>query len=275
MSIPHFHAWIDRLGAQLPEDLQIQLHTRHSPLGHSDLPRRFEITDSFLKFLGLMLAEGHCTRDRCSIFAAHDDDVRTHFIVCAIDLELPVSIRKSSDVQISSNLWTRLLERLVGAKSRDKHLPEFWPRLSRRQLGVLLSAYMEGDGGVDGAMVTATTASRRLASDLGYAFLAFGIWARLHRRWKRATNSDHAGDWYETISISGQSGLRRFHSQIGFLTDRKRTRLATLLDRNENTNADVIPFPGAQLTALRSATDLTKGALSRASGMSRASLILM
>src|SRR5438128_5442493 len=134
---------------------------------------------------------------------------------CAEALGLRVGLRPNSDIQISSTLWNAVLTRLVGAKSRDKHLPEFWPLLAPRQLAGLLRAYAEGDGGVDGQSVSMTTASERLASELGYAFLAFGIWARLHRRHKRATNSSHAGGWYHTITLSGQSSLSRFASGVG------------------------------------------------------------
>ena len=44
-----------------------------------------------------------------------------------------------------------------------------------------ISAYFSGDGGVDGQAVTATTASKQLASDLLYALSRFGIWARSRR----------------------------------------------------------------------------------------------
>ena len=79
------------------------------------------------------------------------------------------------DYQVSSRFWTTLLRRWCGRDSRSKRLPPFWPSLSNAALAQLLRAYFSADGGVDGAQVSCISASERLASDLAYALLRFGI----------------------------------------------------------------------------------------------------
>jgi excinuclease ABC B subunit len=274
VAVPVFRDLLSRLDLRLPPDLPLELRAMHAPRRAGGLPRWLAVNDEMLTFLGLMLAEGHCAQ-RYLLFAAHDEVVRAEFLRCVAALGLRSWVRQSSDIQITSALWTALLARLVGAKSRDKHLPEFWPSLSRRQLSLFLRAYAEGDAGVDGASVTMATASRRLASELGYGFFGFGLWARIHRRYKRASNGDHGGDWYHMVTLTGQTGLTRFAGEIGFMTERKNEALRALIGRTENSNVDVVPIRGAGFTGLRELTALSKGSLARHAGLSRGAVILI
>ncbi len=273
--IPVFRNLLAVLNLEVPADVPVSIRGHATPKGGCVLPRHLPVTQELLTVLGLMLAEGHCAEDRYAVFASHEAPVRAEFFRCATALRLPVLTRPSSDVQISSLLWNTLFRRLVGAKSREKHLPPFWPSLDRSQLGTLLRAYVEGDGGIEKPMVTATTASPQLASELGYALFAFGIWGRLHKVWKRATNSDHAGDWYHTITISGQGDLSRFAEGIGFLTERKNRSLASLRGRPENTNVDVVPLDGPAFRTLRQALSQTQQLLAHSIGMSRSHVRLL
>ena len=57
-------------------------------------------------------------------------------------------------------------------------MPSIIFSLSNNQIAQYLKAYYEGDGGVDGHQICATTKSKDLASDLAYLLLRFGIVAR-------------------------------------------------------------------------------------------------
>jgi excinuclease ABC B subunit len=265
---------VSRLDLELPGDLAMEFRSIQMPVRLRGLPRWLAVTDELLALLGLMLAEGHCT-GRYAVFSAYDAEVRAAFARCALALGLPMLTRKCSDIQISSRFWESLLSRLVGSKSRDKHLPPFWLSLSRRQLSLLLRAYAEGDGGVDGPSVSMTTASARLASELGYALLGFGLSARLHRRHKRATNGDAKGDWYHSITLTGQTNLAGFAAGIGFMTERKNVALDALIGSDENSNVDVFPIGGAELNTLRTLSGLSKGRLAAHAHLSRAAIILV
>lgn len=154
-------------------------------------------------------------------------------------------------------------------------LPEFWPRLSNRSLGVLLRAYFDGDGTVGSAEVSATTASDELASDLAYALKRFGIHARLRRVRKRATNSNHAGDIYSSVVISGQSDLRLYAENVGFDHPEKRERLQASLQRRPDTNVDVVPIDPSALKSLRVSVGLTRKRLASLARCSRPMISLI
>jgi excinuclease ABC subunit B len=239
---------------------------------HNRLPARLPLTTEFLRLLGYFIAEGN---HQCgySILSNRDDRIRGGIEAALHQLGLPFSLRPSSDYQVSSSALAELLGHLCGSTAHDKRLPEFWPQLSDQALAQLLGAYFDGDGTVGRASdVSATTASAQLASDLAYALLRFGIWAHLTRRWKRATNSRHGGDWYYCLTLSGQSNLEHFCQAIGFSVLHKQQSLIAQLGRTENSNVDLVPISASELRYLRNQLDLTAKTLGERSGLSRAAV---
>jgi len=173
------------------------------------LPVTFPLSDSNLSLFGYYVAEGNAQRGYI-ILSNYHPVVRAKIESGLRELGIPFFVRANSDYQVSSTALASLLSALCGQRAQSKRLPEFWPRLSSRSLGILLKAYFDGDGTVGTAgEVSATTASDELASDLAYALKRFGIHARLRRVRKRATNSNHAGAIYSCVVISGQLDLRR------------------------------------------------------------------
>ena len=61
------------------------------------------------------------------------------------------------------------------------------------------------------------------------------------KMWKRSTNTNHNGNWYYRLKISGRSDLTAFLSEVGFQFPRKNDVLKDKLNYKENTNADLIP----------------------------------
>ncbi|MEM9663880.1 MAG: LAGLIDADG family homing endonuclease, partial [Bacteroidota bacterium] len=242
----HWRADEARIGGQAP---------------YNDVPASLTMTPSFMRLVGYYIAEG-CQARGYFVMANRDPGVRQDIEDALTDLGLPFSVRPSSDYQISSTALTRMLHHLCGDDARGKRLPDFWPTLPQHLLAVLLRAYFDGDGTVGHASdVTATTASADLASDLAYALFRFGIWARISRRHKRATNSEHAGDWYYQVTVSGQANLHRYAEAIGFSIPRKQEALARQMDRTSNSNVDVVPIDGSQLRWLRQHVQLSANVL--------------
>ena len=236
---------------------------------HDSLRAQLPLTSPLLQLLGYYIAEGNHQRGYI-VIANRDAGIREDIRLALNELSIPFTIRASTDIQVSSAALTQLLSRLCGNRADDKHLPDFWPELPDESLGHLLRAYFDGDGSVERASaVTATTASARLASDLAYALLRFGIWARISRRFKRATNSNHAGAWYHQITISGQADLHRYKACIGFSIKHKRQKLDELLQHREHSNVDVVPINGHDLRMLREAVGLSEETLAERCDLSR------
>ena len=239
------------------------------------LPASLALTPGFLRLLGYYIAEG-CSQRGYITISNQNPAIRAEIESAVQALGMPLHVRASGDFQISSTALARLFSRWCGSDARSKRLPMFWPNLDDGQLGSLLGAYFDGDGTVGHASdVSATTASKALASDLMYALQRFGIWARLSKRWKRASGTPHEGDWYYQVSLSGQGNLTTFRRAIGFVVANKRDRLAAESDKSENSNVDVIPISGDRFKRLRLALRLTAAQLAEQAGISRAAVQLI
>jgi len=239
------------------------------------LPAVLRLTESTLALLGYYIAEGNA-QERYIVISNHHPLIRRRIEAALNKLGLPFTIRPSSDYQISSLALRTLLTKLCGRRAAEKHLPEFWLRLSDSDLGSLLRAYFDGDGTVGyGGEVIATTASRDLADDLAYALKRFGIHARLRNAVKRATNTNHAGGLYFAVVVSGHADLRRYAEHIGFDHPEKQARLNRCLQRKEDTNVDVVPVRPDALRRLRIDLGLSMKALAALSGCSRPMLSLI
>ena len=241
----------------------------------NSLPATLPLTPALMRLFGYYIAEGNSQRGYV-ILSNHNPTVRQDLEQIITGLGLSFGIRENSDYQISSTVFTTLVSEQCGKDARHKHLPDFWPDLPDEMLGMLLRAYFDGDGTVERTgSIVAATASERLASDLLYALLRMGIWARRQKRWKRATNSTHTGDWYYYVSISGQEQLQRFATTIGFSIDYKQQRLSAQLQRPGNSNVDVVPINGQQLQALRLQLGLSAKALGTLAQLSRPAIHLI
>jgi excinuclease ABC subunit B len=225
------------------------------------LPAQLHLSDSVLSLFGIYIAEGNSQKNY-SIIANRHPVIRARIEAALHELGMPFFVRRCSDYQVSSTAFTTLLSKTCGSTAWDKHLPDFWPRLSDRSLGILLRSYFDGDAtvGCNGEVI-ATTASDTLASDLTYALKRFGIHARLRRQMKRATNSNHAGDIYNNVTISGGEDLNRFAKGIGFGHPEKAARLQSFADRKLETNVDVVKIDPAMLRELRQTLGIFQGEL--------------
>jgi len=241
-----------------------------------DFPIDYSVTSDFLSLVGLYIAEG-CDTDSYFCLSVREEALGTQVSGWLERLGLPQSRRCDGDFQVNDKAYTILMRELCGKGAFNKKLPDFWTELSLSQLGVLLSAYFSGDGWVDRREVKCTTGSRELASQLMYALNRFGIWARLKKRFQRATNGKGLGNWFYQITISGRSDLKRFNEKIGFCLLRKQERLGHLLVefKNENTNVDVCPGAGVFLKNLRLKEGFYQKDIARMAGLSRSSIGLI
>ena len=243
-------------------------------LGDLEMSLQYPLSDEFLEFLGFYLAEGWAG-DRYVLLSVREKELVDRVSSLLKVLGLPYGVRESGDIVSNSVVLVDLMKSLCGSGSFVKKLPDFWSRLSLRQLAVILRAYYAGDGGVDGAAVTCTTASEALASGLMYALSRFGVWARRAKKFKCATNSEHAGNYYHQITISGQKDLAIFAEKIGFAGERKNISLQKILGKKYNTNVDVIPGVGGLIAEVRKREGLTQREVGELAGLSRSAIGLI
>ncbi|MEK7509604.1 MAG: LAGLIDADG family homing endonuclease [Patescibacteria group bacterium] len=189
--------------------------------------------------LGWIAAEGSTT-DRSIIISNEDPEGLADIKRCCAAL----SLRHGSHprwIAIYSSAFRDYVHGIRGAGlSHKKHVAGPIFDAPREAVAAYLRAYFEGDGGVDGAAVTALSKSRALISDLSYLCYYFGIIVRIHRRQKTYAKTGRKRTFWQ-MSISGQDNLRKFQEHIGFISTRKKEALARLTTKVENTNCDIVP----------------------------------
>ncbi|MBU1111809.1 MAG: hypothetical protein KJ896_03445, partial [Nanoarchaeota archaeon] len=192
------------------------------------------LTKEFLQLIGYYIAEGYCSDENSFKISCSEKPgqelLNNIFKKLGLKYFWIKKKEKNMDVGVSSSIFTKILKEIgVGRVSGDKRLPFFFMNLSNENLGILLKTYFEGDGGVNKEIImkkrnfniSTTTKSKKLASDICFALYRYGIFSRCKKLWKRATNTNHKGNWYYCIKISGKSDIVTFLSEIGFQFSRK------------------------------------------------------
>lgn len=272
LEIQDFLNFQEQFQEKLEDSLEnLEIHSRH---GKSNFPINYPLSQEFLELLGIYLAEG-CTTERYTLISAREKEFFESTKTLLQKLNFRFSVRKNNDIVIYGTILADLLKNLCGTGSFNKKLPDFWPQLSIKQLGHLLKAYFSGDGGVEKSAINTTTASKKLASEILYALSRFGIWGRTTIKFKKATNSDHQGNYYHQVSISGQENIKIFQKEIGFLIERKNRALKNLLKKNSNTNVDIIPGTARIIKKIRRQNKLHQKEIGEMAGLSRSAIGLI
>ena len=204
-----------------------------------------KIDDTFIRLLGYYIAEGHCSNRKYFTISSGDEEIISDFTKTleSLNLKWKKRLLRKYDYQISSSFWSEIISQLCGDNSKNKHFPHFWPQLSNTQLSNLLRAYFSADGGVESGVISCTTASKELASDIMYALLRFGIIARLRNRRIKIPGKNVWGKYW-TVSISGKKFIEIFQEKISFSLNRKNASLGKIIKNTYNTNVDIVPVNG-------------------------------
>lgn len=215
------------------------------------LPQSIPVDNALLTLLGLTTAEGLLTRNTLNIY--NSDPLVLEKITSAsqrigahIGPRFSYPNHQVVGYNIQPNAYAKLFIALgAGGSSGTKRVPPFIFTLPNQDIAFYLAAYFEGDGTVHEQEVSCTSKSPELISDIAYLLYRFGIIGRIRTKFKRATNTTHKGDYYYELVISGSKQIQAFSQHIGFLTQVKNQRLASVLGKTTNTNVDTIPTLGA------------------------------
>ena len=202
----------------------------------------FKITPNFLKLIGYIAAEG-TVRENCVMISNEDQEVLENIERAFKNLNTAFYYGNGGII-CASRVFVEIIKTLgnQGYSGQKKVLP-FIFNLDKPKIAQFLSAYFEGDGGIENNnSITATSKSKRLISEISYLLYYFGIIGRIAKTRKEATNSN----WkrkrvYYKLSITGQDNLKRFAENINFISQRKRRQLSKIIQNEGNTNVDIIP----------------------------------
>jgi intein/homing endonuclease len=212
-----------------------------SRTGKSSWPALLPVTPALLKILGYIASEGTFTKNFILISNLDPDFL--------IDLNRSLKevgalfYHTKQGVVIAERPFVKLLKELGAAgRSKEKKVCPLVFDCRKESVAQYLSAYFEGDGGVEASSITAVSKSDELISGLAYLLSFFGITGRITKTRKRAINAGWRNKkTYYKLTISGQDNLQKFSRDINFISRRKRKKLSKIIGKNGNTNVDVIP----------------------------------
>lgn len=144
-------------------------------------------------------------------------------------------------LQVSSIAYRKYLESLGyiwGRKSAGKDIPDFIVYGNEDTRRTFLRSYFDGDGTVVKNVVSVCSASFNVITKLGIMLRSFGLWLRIKKKLKGATNGKNIKRLYYEGSLTVQDSIK-FKKLIGFATEYKQNGINE--DGVRNTNVHFIP----------------------------------
>ncbi|MGK7952533.1 MAG: SNF2-related protein [Xenococcaceae cyanobacterium] len=129
-----------------------------------------------------------------------------------------------------------------GKRSKDKSIPSFIMQANLDGVRVFLRNYFDAEGSVIISMrsIEISSASLVIIEQLSVLLRRWGIWLRIAKRQKQASNgSGIYRDYY--IGTIGGNSARIFCEQIGFGCSDKQNKLERICQKPSNTNVEGIP----------------------------------
>jgi len=231
-----------------------------------------EITEETARFFAYVLAESYCqfnvSKKRYVIeFTNSDNTLISDFTTLSKKLfnytpKIYTYQRKHYKAYfmnkgILADLFQ--LEPALFQNSFQKKIPLCIMKSPAPVVSIFLSAFFECDGYVEKKHgVGITLASKEMIDQIQHLLLRFGIMSQCTAVTKYATNTIHKiRRTYWKLTISG-TNARHFVKNIGFLSTKKNRGLQEVIDRNDNTNIDVIPHLSSVFQSVRTKLRMTQ-----------------
>ncbi len=214
----------------------------------SSIPVMFEISDEFLEFCGLWLGDGsydNCGKS-CVIVSNVDEECRD--IVKNVSDYIGANYSLMNDngvsIRIHSTVFYKFMKKVLelDGYSNTKKISDFIFSLSNAQIGRVIRGYFSADGCIKKYEVSCASQSLTLLEDIQTTLLRQGIISRI--------NDFNRKDKCINLSISGWENIQKF-KEIGFLQERKNSKLMKMNAKATHANSDIIPIGSERMERLR------------------------
>jgi intein/homing endonuclease/superfamily II DNA or RNA helicase len=211
-----------------------------------------------IKFLAWQIAEGYETSSPSRLLITQKDvSILRELRECLMRVSEKFGIKVNNptihiptdrhmpDLGVHSVEFKRFLESRGyewGKRSCEKSLPPFVMRADDACARVFLSNYFDAEASVIDSMrsIEISTASPLLIQQLSSLLRRFGVWMRISKKRKRATNGSGIYRSYYFGTLGGNAA-RKFCIEIGFCDPKKQSRLEKICEYQNNTNVEGIP----------------------------------
>jgi len=156
---------------------------------HVKIPSFIPVDETFLKILGLYVAEGYSrkvlgNKGLYQVYIAAEKECIRSFVknYFKTNMFLKPSENKKDRVTYSSRILYELFTSILcmGSSAHEKRMPNRFLNLPNKKLGWLLSGYLEGDGSVSTTdlRITFDTVSKGLLRDIDFMFGQMNIFVK-------------------------------------------------------------------------------------------------
>ena len=215
----------------------------HAQRNDTCIPETFELSEVNGIFIGLLLAEGHCTKTSTSI-TNNDPKIQSfvrdwfdkHHVSHKTHEKTSVKGYRTTSVIGHSSILSAFMKSLVGHKSDNKHIPtEAYVANESFVIG-LLNGYYSGDGSISKNSVDVCSASKRLIEGISMLCSRFGIFGRVSVSQLKSNNfgTKNIKPSYRFI-VSAQWG-QLFADKITLVEENKQKKLKSIVWRKSHIN---------------------------------------
>ena len=215
----------------------------HAQRTDTCIPSQFQLNEENGIFIGLLLAEGHCTKNTVSI-TNNDKNIQAfvkkwfekYNISYKVYEKTSVKGYKTTSVIGYSALLSTFLKSFVGHKAENKHIPtEAYIAKESFVIG-LLNGYYSGDGSISKNSVDVCSASKRLIEGISMLCSRFGIFGKVSVSQLKSNN-------FKTKNIKPSHRLRisaqwgqLFADKISLIEENKQKKLTSIQWRKSHMN---------------------------------------
>lgn len=203
----------------------------------------FSLTEENGIFVGLLLAEGHCTRTSVSITNS-DPDIQkfvrdwfdSHNISHTTREKISNKGYRTVSVIGNSSILSTFMKGLVGHKAENKHIPTEAYIANEPFVIGLLNGYYSGDGSISKNSVDVSSASKRLIEGISMLCSRLGIFGRVSKTQLKSNNfgTKNIKPSYR-LNIGAQWG-QIFADRIPLLEENKQRKLKAIKWRKSHMN---------------------------------------
>lgn len=209
---------------------------------HLKLPG--EISKDIARFFGYFVAEGSGHKKSIAIGLDGGSQLTPEVKRCFESLcgdRVKTRIGNDCDsIKVSSVEFYHWLQRAgFGLRSKEQNIPllirsaPFWVKRE------FFMAYFEGDGGIKGSYISCCSKSETLIRQIHAEMMNIGIVGYINSEW-RPTKKGQRKYWL--YRIGNPRMVAKFEEKIGFISEKKRSKLRNLVSKSKNNESRRCPL---------------------------------
>jgi DNA-directed RNA polymerase beta' subunit len=219
------------------------IYPYHAQRKETCISDKFELNQENGIFIGLFLAEGHCTGNTISI-TNNNADIQNfvtewfnkHSITNTIYMKTNNKGYVTTSVIGNCSVLSTFLKQLVGHKSENKHIPTEAYIANESFVIGLLNGYYSGDGSISRNSIDVSSASSRLIDGISMLCSRLGIFGKVSKSQLKQNNfgTKNIKPSYR-LRISAQWG-QLFSNTITLIEENKNAKMKAIQWRKSHMN---------------------------------------